>query len=88
MISSRSPTEKAVLDLDQGELPRRIPGQNVAHVEAAPGFGMAAQVILHLVFVVTLVEAVGVAAIGQAFEFAEQSGSNGRPATASSMARR
>jgi hypothetical protein len=74
MISRPIADRKAVLDLDQRALPSASHCQHVADVEAAPGFGMAAQVVLPLVFVVALVEAVGVAAIGQALEFAEQSG--------------
>ena len=49
-------------------------------------FGVAAQVVLVIGVVVALVETVGVTAVGQVLQFAEQAASKGRPATASSMA--
>jgi hypothetical protein len=47
---------------------------------------VAAQVVLGFVGRVALVEAVGVAAVGEAFELAEQGRVEAAPATASSMA--
>jgi hypothetical protein len=89
MISSRSPTEKRFLTSISASAARSASqSQHIADVEAAPRFGMAAQVVLHFVLVVPLVETVGIAAIGQAFEFAKQGGVERTPAAASSMARR
>jgi len=70
---------KTVLDVDQSEQALGIPVEHIADVEAAPRLRMAAQVVLPFVLVVPLVEAVGVAAIGQAFEFAKQTGIEGTP---------
>ena len=75
-----------VLDPDLRQTARASKSDHVADVLAAPGLGIATQVVLRLLRRVALVEARGVAAVGQAFELADQGRVQRRPATASSMA--
>ena len=63
---------KAVLDLDFHQPARRVEAHRVADIEAARGLRMAFQVVLVVGVVVALVKTIGVAAVGEAFEFAQQ----------------
>ena len=63
---------EAILDLDFSQAVVRVPTDDVADVQAARRLGVAAQIVLALAVVVTLIEAVGVTAVGKAFKRAEQ----------------
>src|SRR5574343_1984444 len=65
---------EAVLDDDFHQAASLIEPYSIADIEAAVRFGVAAQVVLVVRIVVALVEAVGVAAVGQAFLFTQQGG--------------
>lgn len=64
---------EAVLHFDLGQS-GCVVGQHIADIQAAVGFGMAFEVVLVFAVRVALVEAAGVAAVGEAVEFAQQGG--------------
>jgi len=61
---------EAILDQDFGHAGGGIHMFDVAHILAAGGFRMATQIILRFLAVMALIEAIGIAAIGQAFQLA------------------
>ncbi len=60
---------EAVLDGDFHQAAGGVEGDGIADILALVRFGMAAQVVLVIGVVVALVKTVGIAAIGQSFEF-------------------
>ena len=68
---------EAVLDGNFHQAARFVESDGIADILAAIRFGMATQIVLVVGIVVALVEAVGVTAVGQVFQFAEQGGVEG-----------
>ena len=68
---------EAVLDGNFHQAAGGVEGDGIADILALVRFGVAAQVVLVIGVVVALVETVGVTAIGQVLQFAEQTGIEG-----------
>ncbi len=60
---------KSILHLDFRHRSRRIEAHHIPHILATTGFGVTFKVILVLGSVMAFVEPVGIAAIGQPFQF-------------------